>query len=289
MAEVQIRPGGKLFYMPGPGSERPPEWVEVTDKAPRFLFDPCSLAEGVKLRDIFLLLRKHMDFMEMVIGNWCRDIVAEGLDKKPTSDPTMYIELSWRIEGGDDWCNGHERPDVSGIGPDDKGNTIRWAIEMTATNELADCEVKLSPKMEIVADYKVVHTFENISDPRFTLGHILQGLIWELSWHGSPTDRQNALDELNATVAEIEAGTAELIPMEQVTANLREKIGDKAADTLFDHLNTVLPSLQKVTFREGILVVIVQSIDDFSNEKIPTEWEGISVTVRVASRSNQQG
>ena len=62
---VEIKKGGKLIQTEVECSQE----QDVTDSAVRFLFDCCTLEDGVTLRDIFLLLDSELDLFDLVLGN----------------------------------------------------------------------------------------------------------------------------------------------------------------------------------------------------------------------------
>jgi DNA-binding transcriptional MerR regulator len=65
-----------------------------------------------------------------------------------------------------------------------------------------------------------------------TLGQVIRGLLWELSFHGGPQEQQQMLDRLKRQVAEIDAGTATLIPHDELFSDLDQP----GCDALFDDL-----------------------------------------------------
>lgn len=44
-----------------------------------------------------------------------------------------------------------------------------------------------------------------------TLGQVIHGLLWELCFHGGPQEQQEVIEELERRVAEVDAGTVELV------------------------------------------------------------------------------
>ena len=233
--KLEIRKGGKLIET---------KWVydkklkqgeykefDKTDQAIRKLFETCELAPDVTLKDIFQLLNTELDLFDAVIGNWCKEIVTEGLTQpeKPydlsvyNPDQIEYLELRFTPEydnDGDntkDYLNGLCRPDFSATGvvlQDEhehykKGERIPWSISFTPANELINIPVKLAKDMVIyegilktkVTDLpKQLAVFDN---PQYTLGNILYGIIWEMSFHGGPNSRNDFHKDLLKTVDSI--------------------------------------------------------------------------------------
>jgi hypothetical protein len=107
---LQIRKDGKLFKTRWVYDEAKEEgsWVatEVTERAVTLLFERCDVEDGVTVRDVFLLLNTELEIFDTIIGNWCKDIVTEGLKPKGNNDFTdgiEFLELYWHIYKDSDY------------------------------------------------------------------------------------------------------------------------------------------------------------------------------------------
>ncbi len=241
MAEkIEIRKGGRLietkWVYDKEAKKGAYEEFDITDKAIRHLFEPCQLADDVTLRDIFELMNTELQVFDAVLGNWCEEIVTEGLTQpaKPYDlskyDPEQieYLELRYTPEydlDGDDKnaFYGFHRPDFGGTGvvlQNDgdqehykKGERIPWGVSFSKANDLINIPVKLSDKFVVYegimkwdkskgpGDRKLAE-FEN---PSYTLGGILEGIVWEMSFHGGPEKRNEFHKELLDRVDEIKS------------------------------------------------------------------------------------
>lgn len=162
---------------------------DVTDSAIRRLWDDCTLEDGVTLKSIFTLLNSDIDLFDLVIGNWCKEIVTEGLTQTPGEyseiydpDGIEYLELYWSLARGALWnetkkafdsditeLQGTKRANFHGIGYElkenkmhdwknkdgtdavewAKGCRIPWGMSFTAANAYINYPVKLAQKMII--------------------------------------------------------------------------------------------------------------------------------------------
>lgn len=68
--------------------------------------------------------------------------------------------------------------------------------------------------------------------PDVTLSEIIHSLLWELSFHGGPEEQAAMRDELKSRVAELEAGTVEAIPADDIFGELDQP----GCHALFDDL-----------------------------------------------------
>jgi len=212
------------------------ETEDVTNTSPGHLFDVCELEDGVTLRDVFLLLQKNIDIYNMIIGNWVDEVVDEGLnnkDKENKKDNEVeYLELYWFLDHHK-YSNTSEEmygmlfPNFHGVGYESKedkedikkGEITSYAVEFTPTYELINCPIRLKEEMAFIeTDYSkkdgTPWVERNYKKCHFTLGHILYGIIWELSFCGSPKERDEQSSKINKSIEEIKDGTAKMIPFD---------------------------------------------------------------------------
>lgn len=247
MAECEIRKGGRLFTRRFKSEE---EWSDRTDRAPRHLFDSCTLEEGVTLRDIFLLLNSNLEVFDLVLGNWTRELTEEALNQPPVPSDLKYLFLEWapsiqavwdgRKETDKKHFSGNFFPDFHGWGPIEEGGKTydtRWGVSTCSVNSIIDTPLVLKEAYSINDEMAWWKKFRSRGEGEglpnrdefivvydkcdFTLGHILYGIVWELSWHGGPKQREEFNSEINRRIDEINDGTAELIPLEEVLSKLQ--------------------------------------------------------------------
>lgn len=183
--KLEIRKGGKLIetkFVYDEDEKGEYKEIDQTHQAIRFLFETCELSPEITLKDIFLLLNTELELFDVVIGNWCKDIVTEGLTKPEKSyveddEAIEYIELSYTPEYYKNYSNknnlsGLTRLDLNGVGFARKkvkyfdwnnedgtpaieyniGERTPWSLSFTSTNELINIPVKLSNSFVIVED-----------------------------------------------------------------------------------------------------------------------------------------
>ena len=225
-------------------------WVDVTEKTPRFLFETCTFGERTTLRDVLLLIQMHLPTLGPIPGNWTSDLVAEGLQPLPEGvEPTdlEFLYLSWEpsidtyygkdgAKGGLT-LSGMAFPGFHGWGPcpgPEGGTSCSWGVALVAVNALAPLPIRWQAKGCLRDDAAFWEHIEArgqgapASDPKLfetelegmeaTLGQILYGLVWELSFHGPPSSRDAFKGTLEQRVAEIEEAFAE----EDVEEDLEE-------------------------------------------------------------------
>jgi hypothetical protein len=204
MEELRLISGGRLLSTKWDGDSKRYVTTDVTPSAPCYLFEACELDAGVILRDIFLLLQQHIDFYQNAIGNHVTEFVAEGLQQqqtKPEDSGLSYLELSWKLEYSPKekrlW--GNLRPRFCGFAPDGE----KCGLSGSYANELALLPVRLNHQFPIVVQQKKTPELQDFNGAEFSLGQILEGIIWELSYFGGPQGRKEFESLIAETISEI--------------------------------------------------------------------------------------
>jgi hypothetical protein len=189
------------------------EVKDITDELPCYLMEKCQLDDDITLKEVFLLIEKDIDIFKVIIGNWCKEIITEGLynNSKPYSneydkDEIEYLELYryYNIDEPESFGCIH----FHGMGYELqeehdhflKGERIPWSLSMTKSNDIINIPLRLNNNIKIYDDdYKVIR--ENCDETSlYGLIDILYCVIWELSFHGAPKDRDDVKEELDRRV-----------------------------------------------------------------------------------------
>lgn len=237
MRHLEIHPGGKLIQLEWNSESGDYDQSDVTDHAPRFLWDEVRLNDETTVNDIFLLLDKHIEIFDLIIGNWCKDFVKEALSQDFNGESELeYAELSWRFtlnyhhEREDERVlNGHHFPDFGAIGKDG----INYGVSFTPTYELKRLPLRLNPSSTLFNEGEYYRNkdnknpskySENIQNVSYNLGHVLFGIIWELSLYGDPKKRDEVKADIDRRVEEVENGTADTIQFEEVMSQIKANL-----------------------------------------------------------------
>jgi hypothetical protein len=193
-SELILCKGGVLYYKPSSMSEKVGELQDVTDVAYKFLLRTCEFEEGLKLKDVFALMEKHIDFLDLLIGNWIKDILAESkIPCEKQSKDIEFLELYWHLESDKYGTSGLDRPRFDGQGTD-----CPYAIDFSPSNSLMELPIVLKKDAQLFQNgYNNPIT---LSEMHYTLLNILDGIIWELSFYGSPTKRQEQFESLKTSI-----------------------------------------------------------------------------------------
>lgn len=222
----------------------PREWdPEVRQMVPvekqrsmlHYLRCSCHIEDGVTLGDVFNAVEPHADLVNLIENwAWC-DVRAFHAEAKKSAKPsTMHcIEIAKSIQmelyTDPDINSAQENLDVSGVGPLDydeeweggrkKGEIVHWAIDFTPVSEMVNLPVRLAPRVNVRrTDYNKhgMDAFEDLGNypACYSLLDVLGAIYFEISFHGSPDSRDEKLGELVDMKAQIDAGTATLVPLD---------------------------------------------------------------------------
>jgi hypothetical protein len=236
MDRLRITVGGRLMCERWDSDAREFFDVDVTDRIEYFLYDECGLEKGVRLWDIFNMVRDagKYEFLSPILTNgpWLEQIIEEGL--YPTQKCVDKVVLDW--QGSITDFGGYPEIGIWGHFYGNKeGDDNRWSLSMSPTNEFTDCEVVLNPKFILYDETNKANKSRNEEErnksyylplvevsKEFTLMDILKGIFWDLSFHGGPYERQKQAEELEEISKDIKDGKAELISFDDVKALMKD-------------------------------------------------------------------
>jgi len=192
---------------------------EVAARASAYLFEKITLAKSVSLRDVFALVEKSSFLQEYLHHYWIDEflIEAKGVTKslnEINARSIEYLELywSWECDQESHAYRSPLRPDFHGVGmlqQEDliehdhviypKGQRINWSISAAELGQIIDLSLKICDEVLIT---KAAPPIKLVCDT--TLGQMLEGIFWELSFHGGPDGRRSFNENL-AMVAKEES------------------------------------------------------------------------------------
>lgn len=216
-----ISPGAKLYKSKWNSDIQDYEKTDVTDELIFHLMGQCSIEDGVTLRDIFLLAKQNIEFLEPLINNWIEELIEEGLSE--TNEPALdidYLELYHSFYIFDKEISGFSFPSFHGVGvakEDDffykKGDKVNYGIDFSPANELIDLPIKLSKTTNLEISK---NKYQEYTTEEYTLLGILYGVFWELSFCGSPENRDIKKLELMKIMGRVEDGHEPVYPIEDI-------------------------------------------------------------------------
>lgn len=199
---LKLKPGGTLERT----NDRN-ETKDVTDLAITFLHENIEFDENVTLRDLFLVINKELSLFNLIFGNWIKeytDVILNGIPEiKETSAKIDYLRVFWEIHNHGEEYNIPAFPFFDGISIEN-GEEKKWAVEYSPMQNHAHLPLVLDPNVQ-------VYNFESKENKKYpssgyTFFNVIQGILYEISFHGGPEATKRVLDDLTAQVKRIEAG-----------------------------------------------------------------------------------
>lgn len=209
---------------------------DVTDQASRHLFSTVALVPEVTLRDILLLLDIDPLLQEIFAHDWAEELLAEMMDGNVPSAPSIeydpkgieYLELyqAWSQDSFSGKLKPIHRLDFHGVGfvlCEDvvrdgcidyrAGERIKWSLSFTSPLKMLHLPVRLNPEVSLregnMDSVNYSKEIGRMRNPGVTLGQVIHGVLWELSFHGSPAFRDEESAQVKSIADDVRSGEEE--------------------------------------------------------------------------------
>lgn len=198
MITLTLKSGGVLEKEVLDAYEKKHYKEDVTSQAMCYLFYPLELEKGVLLRDLFLLINSNLEIFDSIFGNSCKEWVQEGLKegKKIEKLSHIYVEhfLTITQVGDKQILDGTEYPECHLAGVD----YVKYDIGSAPIADIAQLPLLLKQEGMVWKNSEI-----SFNKCTFTLGQVMQGVLGELSWHGSPSDTSSFWDEIDRRLEDV--------------------------------------------------------------------------------------
>ncbi len=230
--------------------------VDVTGLAHELLFELITVHAETTLADIFRLMEASPLLQNFYRRDFAEELCAQarkGAAEPPARNPAShegieFLELyqEWALDTSTNEYSGMQRLHLHGIGhelaedrPEErrkKGERIEWSVSLTPLRELLSLPVRVYAQVRITEEDATAKAYmseiRRARNTDVTLGQVIHGLLWELSFHGGPQEQRGVSEELARRVAEVDAGTVVLVSAEDVF----EPLYKPGCDALFEEL-----------------------------------------------------
>lgn len=183
----------------------------------------CHIEDNVTLGDIIKIVGSNKKLSDFVGSYAWANVQAfyQEVSKEPVKKSNLkWIEISRSVEicslfKGDQGNAGEIQDSISVSGRDDS-ETV-WAIDLSPVNEISHCIVRINPEVKVYDSRKTVSEgYKEVATGHgcFTLQEVLTEIFFEISFLGSPSDRDEVAANLKQTIEDIESGKAKTVPFE---------------------------------------------------------------------------
>lgn len=196
----------KIYYPDTNESET--QINDYSDKAIYFLFEPLDFEDHLKLDDLLSLIARNLNEFSKVFKQYYIEEYMQEFFKPQDSKPPPEVHY-WEFK--EKWLVSQhlfksstphifKEHHINGIGYKN-GRDEKFCLEYMNLGQAANLPLKFSPTidLEILSEENGgVGDTHSYSGNNFTLGDIIKGIFEELSFHGSPRDRNEFFDELKS-------------------------------------------------------------------------------------------
>lgn len=228
MGTIKLHPG-RLEVSRWLGDESTVWPADVQDLLP-YLSYTLDLDPEFTLGDLFDLLdRGEVGLLAEILDEHLAPVLKEARDgpvELDDGEPVHFLRVSNRHEDGhlrrelDAWGT-WEQPYDTATG--EAGPHETWmSVSLTPVGQLLQVPIKYDPEL-VFRNRAWEVEYRTAVD--ITLVEFLKAVFEDLTFHGSPEERDQVLAELKRQVREIERGEVRMIQHEEVVRELREKLG----------------------------------------------------------------
>lgn len=205
----------------------------------RYMDDFVFLEEGVTVGDIFDILAAYeedIDFaFDSSLGGYPFALYLNEIEEKLVPDENLvFAEFVHETSLGDNLVI-NPRFGAVGLDPDNK-NMIPYSVELCPIASYKHLEVRLNTALRIFkkeeGDEEDKILLETMK--MFTLYDIIHALLYEVSYHGTPTIRKTIMDELTDAVFSnknaVPSGSEVIVKKDEEISKLKAELEESVKD-----------------------------------------------------------
>ena len=201
---------------------------DVSSLAHEFLFDPVDVTEDVMLRDVFLLLQRCPILTAVFRRDYAKELLehvqsnglyeAPGLKMRTSGLTHLELYQHWRRNSRHNTFAGQGFWHLHAWGPPEEDlqqrsapevdSVVAYSVSLTPVSELLDLPIRVKREASVSEDDHFSRAYGAVLpdvalEDAITLGAFLHGILWELSFHGTPQEQQALAQELQRRVEEV--------------------------------------------------------------------------------------
>lgn len=228
-----LQPGGKLIKTKWVYDDRKEkgEYLQIDESefVAAYLYEIVEFDQNVTLRDVFALI-DNSDFLRMLLSHhWIDEYLVqyrEAFTSNGNFDEKLEcLELywSWHLNSETGEYSNVQRPSFHGVGfmqtadvlihdhiQYKAGERVNYSIVLTDIADMLDLPIRIN-KIGFLTEgnFDSKHYADQLDQGmicEMTLGQVLEGIFWELSFHGGPKDKDKVSERLKESIKDIEEG-----------------------------------------------------------------------------------
>lgn len=213
MSQLTLHSGPRLLRMVYPDNGSLQE-EDVTDRAVEFLFDRLEIGPDVHMSDLFALFERCPALLPVYRRFYAQELCTEaalGPVSYEEKSNLLYLELrqSWEYNSHTRTYAelrrflmlgvGHPPQDDENVRPEADG-LLRYSMLGSKVRPMLDLPVRLDTNVRVFeSDTDSCRSHQQIRlvhSSDLSLGDLLQAMLWDMTWFGSPDDTEEAIEEM---------------------------------------------------------------------------------------------
>lgn len=163
------------------------EEVEITSRLFQNLYEPVSFHKDFTVKDLFTIVSKSPEILKILSRYDGSAFIKETLTRRSRNhvSKSSKIEFYWFTDPFNNSLDGLDFPKVHGV--DGRGRT--FGLDFLPGSEIKHCRIKINSDLNLDVSLENNTYRVNVGKMIPTVGQVIFGLIWELSYWGSATKR----------------------------------------------------------------------------------------------------
>ena len=146
------------------------------------------------------------------------------------------------------------------------GERIQWGVSFTSPLEMLHLPVRLNPEVVICEDnmdsVNYGKKIGRLLNPGVTLGQVIDGILWELSFYGSPASREEESARLKGLADEVASGEAVTQQTVDLYADYKSTLAACFSDTAGVSQGDLFHALQGIGDHDHAETVLRDKLSD---------------------------
>lgn len=174
------------------------------------LWENVQLSDDVTLGRIFDIVETNIDLWELITGDRIRPIITESKKEFNGSGELISLEIYWDVEHDAEYKTLTLSPMFHAIGkptegdclPEELKGYIYYGISFSSNNYLKILPIKLNRNFKIYSSDNC-RDLKNFDNKEFRVLEMMKAIFYELTWFGTPEEREKKHDEIISDIAEM--------------------------------------------------------------------------------------
>jgi hypothetical protein len=207
-----LRPGSVLLRSLDQSAQEGKTHEDITQRAVEFLFAPLELDTNVTVGDLFGLFAACPELLVVYRRFYAQafcDYAAQGPLSAEDGNALDRVEIyrAWEFDYKTDTYTDMAMLSVSAfglcpagkeqeLGPDEDG-FVRYCLDGADLRQLLNVPLRFNPQVKVYDAENFRNPVRTVNCAEFSLGEVLQTVMWSLSWFEGPAQAQETFEHFD--------------------------------------------------------------------------------------------